>query len=118
MNQKEAFFDTTYIMQDSSVGDEFTTEQASSSNGMWLKLFSRLDQEGKSQVYYQVHGCPHLIAITSMLISDLQNKSIQELETHNIKEYAEIINLPKTKQDRLFLLEDALKGCIKHLKRA
>ena len=51
MNQKEAFFDTTYIMQDSSVGDEFTTEQASSSNGMWLKLFSRLDQEGKSQVY-------------------------------------------------------------------
>ena len=66
----------------------------------------------------QVHGCPHLISITSMLISDLQNKSVQELETQNINEYAEIINLPKTKQDRLFLLEDALKGCIKHLKRA
>ena len=118
MNQKEAFFDTAHVMQDSSAGDEFITELATSSNGMWLKLFSRLDQEGKSQVYYQVHGCPHLIAITSMLISDLQNKSIQELETHNIKEYAEIINLPKTKQDRLFLLEDALKGCIKHLKRS
>ena len=118
MNQKEAFFNTTHVMQDSSAEDGFIAEQASSSNGMWLKLFSRLDQEGKSEVYYQVHGCPHLIAITSMLISDLQNKSIQELETHNINDYAEIINLPKTKQDRLFLLEDALKGCIKHLKRA
>jgi len=27
------------------------------------------------------------------------------------------IDLPKTKKDRLFLLEDALKGCIKHLKK-
>ena len=117
MNQKDAFFDTKHVMKDSNMKDGLIEEQATSSNGMWLKLFSRLDQEGKSQVYYQVHGCPHLIAITSMLISDLQNKSIQELETHNIKEYAEIINLPKTKQDRLFLLEDALKGCIKHLKK-
>lgn len=118
MNQKDAFFDTTHVMKDSDKEDGFVVVEASSSNGMWLKLFSRLDQEGKSEVYYRVHGCPHLIALTSMLISDLQNKSIQELETQNINEYAEIINLPKTKQDRLFLLEDALKGCIKHLKRA
>ena len=80
---------------------------------MWLKLFSRLDEEGKSEVYYQVHGCPHLIAITSMIISDLQNKSIQELEKHNINEYAEIINLPKTKQDRLFV-----GRCIKRMYKA
>ena len=118
MNQKEAFFDTSHVMQDSSMEDRFIVEEVSSSNGMWLKLFSRLDEEGKSEVYYQVHGCPHLISITSIFISDLQNKSVQELETQSINEYAEIINLPKTKQDRLFLLEDALKGCIKHLKRA
>ena len=102
MNQKEAFFDTSLVMQDSSTEDGFIVEEVSSSNGMWLKLFSRLDEEEKSEVYYQVHGCPHLIAITSMIISDLQNKSVQELEKHNINEYAEIINLPKTKQDRLF----------------
>ena len=101
MNQKEAFFDTSHVMQDSSMEDGFIVEEVSSSNGMWLKLFSRLDEEGKSELYYQVHGCPHLISITSMLISDLQNKSVQELETQNINEYAEIINLPKTKQDRL-----------------
>ena len=118
MNQKEAFFDINHVMQDSDKEDRFIVAEASISNGMWLKLFSRLDQEGKSEVYYHVHGCPHLIALTSMLISDLQNKSIQELETQNINEYAEVIKLPKTKQDRLFLLEDALKGCIKHLKRA
>ena len=118
MNQKEAFFDTSRVMYDSRTEDGFTIQEASSSNGMWLKLFSRLDEEGKSELYYQVHGCPHLISITSIFISDLQNKSVQELETQNINEYAEIINLPKTKQDRLFLLEDALKGCIKHLKRA
>ena len=73
MNQKEAFFDTSHVMQDSSMEDGFIVEEVSSSNGMWLKLFSRLDEEGKSEVYYQVHGCPHLISITSMFISDLQN---------------------------------------------
>ena len=55
MNQKVAFFDTSHVMHDSSTEDGFIIEEASSSNGMWLKLFSRLDQEGKSEVYYQVH---------------------------------------------------------------
>ena len=70
MNQKEAFFDTSRVMQDSSSEDGFIVEEVSSSNGMWLKLFSRLDEEEKSEVYYQVHGCPHLIAITSIVIGD------------------------------------------------
>ena len=57
MNQKEAFFDTNHVMQDSDKEDGFVVAEASSSNGMWLRLFSRLDQEGKSEVYYRVHGC-------------------------------------------------------------
>ena len=77
-----------------------------------------MDPEGKLEVRYHVHGCPHLIAISSIVISDLQKKSIQELETLDIREYEKIIDLPKTKKDRLFLLEDAIKGCIKHFKRA
>ena len=118
MNQRDAFYDNTHVMKDSRMSDGFTVEQTSKSNGMWLKLFSRLDSEGKSEVHYHVHGCPHLIAITSMVIRDAQKKSIQELETLDIKKYAKIIDLPKTKKDRLFLLEDALKECIKHFKRA
>lgn len=117
MNQKDAFFDTKYVMQDSIMKDGLTADQTSSSNGMWLKLYARLDSDGKSEVHYNVHGCPHLIAITSMVIGDLQKKTIQELERININEYAETIDLPKIKKDRLFLLEDALKGCIKHLKK-
>ena len=117
MNQKVAFFDTSLVMQDSSMEDGFIIQEASSSNGMWLKLYARLDSDGKSEVHYNVHGCPHLIAITSMVIGDLQKKTIQELERININEYAETIDLPKIKKDRLFLLEDALKGCIKHLKK-
>ncbi len=117
MNQKDAFFDTNHVMKDSNMKDGLIEEQTSSSNGMWLKLFSRLDSNGKSEVHYNVHGCPHLIAITSIVIGDLQKKTIQELESLNINEYADSIDLPKTKKDRLFLLEDALKGCIKHLKK-
>ena len=117
MNQKDAFFDTKHVMKDSKMKDGLIEEQASSSNGMWLKLFSRWDSNGKSEIYYNVHGCPHLIAITSIVIGDLQKKTIQELESLNIYEYADTIDLPKTKKDRLFLLEDALKGCIKHLKK-
>ena len=108
MNQRDAFYDNTHVMKDSRMSDGFTVEQTSKSNGMWLKLFSRLDPEGRTEVHYHVHGCPHLIAITSMAIRDTQKKSIQELETLDIKKYAKIIDLPKTKKDRLFLLEDAL----------
>ena len=117
MNQKDAFFDTKHVMKDSNMKDGLIEEKTSSSNGMWLKLFSRLDSNGKSEVHYNVHGCPHLIAITSIVIGDLQKKTIQELESLDINEYADTIDLPKTKKDRLFLLEDALKGCIKHLKK-
>ena len=58
-----------------------------------------------------------MIAISSIVIGDLQKKTIQEIESLSINEYADSIDLPKTKKDRLFLLEDALKGCIKHLKK-
>lgn len=117
MNQRDAFFDATLVMKNAIINDPFIVEQNSKSNDMWLRLYSRLNPEGKLEMRYHVHGCPHLIAISSMVISDLQNKSIQELETLDIKEYAKIIDLPKTKKDRLFLLEDALKECIKHFKR-
>ena len=70
MNQKDAFFDTKHVMKDSNMKDGLIEEQTSSSNGMWLKLFSRLDSNGKSEVHYNVHGCPHLIAITSIVIGD------------------------------------------------
>ena len=80
MNQKDAFFDTKHVMKDSNMKDGLIEEQASSSNGMWLKLFSRLDSNGKSEVHYNVHGCPHLIAITSIVICDLQKKTIKEIE--------------------------------------
>ena len=100
MNQKDAFFDTKYVMQDSNTKDGLIEEQTLSSNGMWLKLFSRLDSNGKSEVHYNVHGCPHLIAITSIIIGDLQKKTIQELESLNINEYADTIDLPKTKKDQ------------------
>jgi NifU-like protein involved in Fe-S cluster formation len=118
VNQRDAFFDTTHVMKNGSIHDPFIVEQQSKSNDMWLRLYSQLDSEGKFEVRYHVHGCPHLIAISSMVISDLQKKSIQELETLDIREYEMIIDLPKTKKDRLFLLEDAIKGCIKHFKRA
>ena len=38
MNQKEAFFDINHVMQDSDKEDGFIVVEASSSNGMWLKL--------------------------------------------------------------------------------
>ena len=117
MNQKDAFFDTKYVMKDSNMKDGLIEEQTSISNGMWLKLFLGLDSNGKSEIYYNVHGCHHLVVITSLVICDMQKKTIQELESININEYGEAIDLPKIKKDRLFLLEDALKGCIKHLKR-
>ncbi len=75
MNQKDAFFDAKHVMKDSNMKDGLIEEKTSSSNGMWLKLFSRLDSNGKSEVHYNVHGCPHLIAITSIVIGDLQKKN-------------------------------------------
>ena len=80
MNQKDAFFDTKHVMKDSNMKDGLIEEQTSSSNGMWLKLFSRLDSNGKSEVHYNVHGCPHLIAITSIVIGDLQKKPFKSLK--------------------------------------
>jgi|TARA_B110000438_G_C15746572_1_gene621013 NifU-like protein involved in Fe-S cluster formation len=111
----EAFFDDTYVMQDLNTNKAFVTEKCSGSNGMWLRLFIRLDSEEKTDIFYTVHGCHHLIALASLFAKQAQNKTIKEIESIDITAIQTHINMPKIKKDRLFLLEDALKACIKQL---
>ncbi|GIT37287.1 MAG: hypothetical protein Ct9H300mP6_11550 [Gammaproteobacteria bacterium] len=38
-------------------------------------------------------------------------------KSSNFLSLAEAVDLPKNKKDRLFLLEDAVKDCIKHIEK-
>ena len=58
-----------------------------------------------------------MIAITAFYVEKIKNKTLleaAEIQDFNIEK---TLKLPINKKDRLFLLEDALKNCIKQINR-
>ena len=81
------------------------------------KYFKLEELIKRIEAKYNVSGCPFMIAITAFYIERIKNKTLleaAEIQDFNIEKTLE---LPINKKDRLFLLEDALKNCIKQINR-
>ena len=96
---------------------EFHTGTASQPNGYFIKLFLKVENNQIMDAKYNAFGCPFTIAVTSYFIEKIKNKTLLEASNIDNFDIKESLELPINKKDRLFLLEDAVKNCIKQINR-
>jgi NifU-like protein involved in Fe-S cluster formation len=60
---------------------------------------------------FQVFGCPHTIAASSILAERLTGRPVESLNEVRFNELAASLDLPVEKMGRLLIIEDALRKC-------
>jgi len=84
---------------------------------MWVKFYFITSHSKIIDVKYEVKGCQYLVALASLFTHSIINQDVLSLADFNYQSLGSLIDLPKNRQDRLFLLEDAVKDCINHFER-
>ena len=114
---REAFLNRDKVLQSNDDLKSYLVGHSKNQTGMNVKIFIKLETDSIHDARYQVSGCPHLIGLTSLLIKKIIGHDIAILQEYDYLLLAEAVDLPKNKKDRLFLLEDAVKDCIKHIEK-
>ena len=114
---REAFFNRDKVLKSNDDLKSYLAGYSKNQTGMNVKVFIKLETDSIHDARYQVSGCPHLIGLTSILIKKIIGHDIAILQEYDYLSLAEAVDLPKNKKDRLFLLEDAVKDCIKHIEK-
>ena len=114
---RAAFFKTDKVLKSNDDKESYLVGNSKNQIGMNVKVFIKLKTGLVHDARYQVCGCPHLIGLTSILIKKIIGQDTAILQDFDYSSLGEAIDLPKNKKDRLFLLEDAVKDCIKHIEK-
>ena len=114
---REAFFKTDKVLKSNDDKESYLVGNSKNQIGMNVKVFIKLKTGLVHDARYQVCGCPHLIGLTSILINKIIGQDTANLQDFDYSSLAAAIDLPKNKKDRLFLLEAAVKDCIKHIEK-
>jgi len=114
---KEAFFDTEHVLRTTDQTDQYTVGFSDNAQNMWVKLYLISSNSKITDVKYEVKGCQYLVALASLFTNSIINQDVFSLADFNYQPLVSSIDLPKNRQDRLFLLEDAVKDCINHFER-
>ena len=114
---RAAFFKTDKVLKSNDDKESYLVGNSKNQIGMNVKVFIKLKTGSIHDARYQVCGCPHLIGLTSILIKKIIGQDTANLQDFDYSSLGEAIDLPKNKKDRLFLLEDAVKDCIKHIEK-
>mgnify|MGYP000846901998 FL=1 len=114
---REAFLNRDKVLQSNDDLKSYLVGHSKNQTGMNVKIFIKLETDSIHDARYQVSGCPHLIGLTSLLIKKIIGNDTTILQEFDYLSLAEAVDLPKNKKDRLFLLEDAVKDCIKHIEK-
>ena len=115
---RQYFSDSNSVYIASDHADiNFHTGVAVQVNGDFVKLYLNLKEDRIIEAKYNVSGCPFMIAITAFYIERIKNKTLLEAGEIQYFNIEKTLELPINKKDRLFLLEDALKNCIKQINR-
>ena len=114
---REAFLSRDKVLKSNDDLKSYLVGHSKNQTGMNVKVFIKLETDSIHDARYQVSGCPHLIGLTSILIKKIIGHDTAILQEYDYLLLAEAVDLPKNKKDRLFLLEDAVKDCIKHIEK-
>ena len=114
---REAVLNRDKVLQSNDDLKSYLVGHSKNQTGMNVKIFIKLETDSIHDARYQVSGCPHLIGLTSLLIKKIIGNDTTILQEFDYLSLAEAVDLPKNKKDRLFLLEDAVKDCIKHIEK-
>ena len=114
---KEAFFDTEHVLRTTDQTDQYTVGFSDNAQNMWVKLYLISSNSKITDVKYEVKGCQYLVALASLFTNSIINQDVFSLADFNYQPLVSSIDLPKNRQDRLFLLEDTVKDCINHFER-
>ena len=114
---KEAFFDTDHVLIATDEADQYTVGFSDNAQNMWVKFYLITSNSKIIDAKYEVKGCQYLVALTSLFTNSIINQDVFSLADFDYQSLVSLIDLPKNRQDRLFLLEDAVKDCINHFER-
>ena len=114
---KEAFFDTDHVLIAKDQIDQYTIGFSNNAQNMWVKFYLITSNSKIIDAKYEVKGCQYLVALASLFTASIINQDVFSLADFDYESLVSMIDLPKNRQDRLFLLEDAVKDCINHFER-
>ena len=112
------YFNQEEYVFDACDDDESNYIFSTSANplGMQINLYFKIEEGTITDAKYNVNGCPTLVAITAFYVEKVIGKNFESCTDFKAFRIHEIIDVPKNKMDRLLLLENAIKACIKHKK--
>jgi len=114
---KEAFFDTDHVLIAKDQIDQYTIGFSNNAQNMWVKFYLITSNSKIIDAKYEVKGCQYLVALASLFTASIINQDVFSLADFDYESLVSMVDLPKNRQDRLFLLEDAVKDCINHFER-
>jgi len=114
---KEAFFDTDHVFRAKDQTDQYIVGFSDNAQSMWIKFYLITSHSKIIDVKYEVKGCQYLVALALLFTKSIIHQDVFSLADFDYQSLVSIIDLPKNRQDRLFLLEDAVKDCINHFER-
>ena len=114
---KEAFFDTDHVLIATDEAGQYTAGFSDTAKNLCVKFYLLTSNYKIINAKYEVKGCQYLVALTSLFTNSIINQDVFSLADFDYQSLVSLIDLPKNRQDRLFLLEDAVKDCINHFER-
>jgi nitrogen fixation protein NifU and related proteins len=91
-----------------SAPDVIAASAGDPEQGVRFDLSARVREDRVVAMRFEVYGCPHCIAASSLLSERLQGATQEQLRLWSWREAAEDLEFPPEKRGRLLVLEDAV----------
>ena len=89
-------------------GGHRVAEAGSQAGGLWIRLELAVVDGCVVEVAWQAYGCPHLVALASLLSERIEGLPVEAVLGYPREEMGAELDLPPAKLDRLLLVQDAL----------
>jgi NifU-like protein involved in Fe-S cluster formation len=90
----------------------FTGEAGSPAAEAWVRFHLSVKEGSVKAALFQAWGCPHTLAVSAWLTSQLAGRSMQDLVPGMPAAWLEALEVPVEKLGRLLVIEDALKAAL------
>jgi NifU-like protein involved in Fe-S cluster formation len=78
---------------------------------VWVRFQVQLKDSTIQQVRFQAYGCPHSLAASDLIASELEGRALGALVDIDLDAIGRAISLPREKHGMLLRIEDALAVC-------
>ncbi len=80
--------------------------------GAWVRFEARVVREHIADCVFRAWGCPHTLAASAWVASELRGRDIESCALIDASQMARELEAPAEKMGRLLIVEDALRALL------